>query len=134
MDRLDYYDITPKGMDAYLSAHGHHLSKPMLEWAVSMMRDRNGKTVVIPDKKQLDNILVSHGVTLERNKSYYDPIYVWCMLRADCFGSSLADDLHMARGVKDYLDDPDGYETRAFDEFYIKCVAKGIDIPWEDVI
>ena len=47
MERLDYYDITPKGMEPYLSAHGHHFSKPMLEWAVGMMRDRNGKKVVI---------------------------------------------------------------------------------------
>lgn len=122
-------------MEPYLSAHGHHFSKPMLEWAVGMMRDRNGKAVVIPDKKQLDNLLVSHGVTLERNKSYYDQIYVWCMLRADCFGSSLADDLHMARGVKDFIDDPDNPSgTKAFDHFYIDCVANGIDIPWEDVI
>ena len=36
--------------------------------------------------------------------------------------------------VKDYIDDPDGNPTRAFDEFYVNCIAKGIDIPWGDVI
>lgn len=134
MERLDYYDITPKGMDPYLSAHGHHFSKPMLEWAVGMMRDRNGKKVVVPDKKQLDGILASNNVTLERNEGYYDALYAWCMAKADYFGSSLADDMHMARFVKDYIDDPDGNPTRAFDEFYVNCVAKGVDIPWEDMI
>ena len=134
MERLDYYDLTPKGMDAYHSAHGHHFSKPMLEWAVGMMKDRKGARVALPDKKQFDSVLASHGVTLERNEGFYDGLYVWCMARADYFGSSIVDDLHMARFVGDYVNDPDGNPTRAFDEFYINCVAKGIDIPWEDMI
>lgn len=29
-------------MDDYLSSYGYHFSKAMCEWAVSMMRDRNG--------------------------------------------------------------------------------------------
>ena len=134
MERLDYYDILPKGMDAYLSAHGHHFSKPMLEWAVGMMEDRHGRKVNLPEKKQLDEILKTHGVTLKGNGGYYDALYVWCMARADYFGSSLTDDLHMARFVGDYLNDPDGNPDRAFDEFYANCAGKGVDIPWEDMI
>ena len=134
MDRLDYYDITPKGMDAYMSSHGRHFSKPMLEWAVGMMKDRNGKKLNVPDKKQLEQILSTHGVALKRTEGYYDPLYVWCMARADYFGSSIVDDMHMARFVADYIDDPDGSPSRAFDEFYIKTVSLGIDIPWEDMI
>lgn len=134
MDRLDYYDITPKGMDAYMSSHGRHFSKPMLEWAVSMMRDRKGNRVQAPDKKQLDNVLNSYGVVLQRTEGYYDPLYVWTMAKADYFGSSLTDDMHMAKFVGDYINDPDGNPTRAFDEFMVNCIAKGVDIPWEDVI
>lgn len=134
MNRLDYYDIIPKGMDAYMSSHGRHFSKPMLEWAVGMMKDRKGNRVSIPDKKQLDNVLNSYGVTLERTEGFYDSLFVWCMAKADYFGSSLADDMHMARFVKDYIDDPDGSPSRPFDEFYAKTIALGIDIPWEDMI
>jgi len=134
MERLDYYDIIPKGMDAYLATHGHHFSKPMLEWAVGMMEDRNGKKVNLPERKQLDEILRTHGVVLKGNGGYYDPLYVWCMARADYFGSSITDDLHMARYVGDYLNDPDGNPDRAFDEFYANCMAKGVDVPWEDMI
>lgn len=134
MDRLDYYDITPKGMDAYMASHGRHFSKPMLEWAVGMMRDRNGNRVQIPDKKQFDAVLKSNGVEIKRNEGFYDPLYVWCMAKADYFGSSIVDDLHMSRFVKDYVDDPDGSPTRAFDEFYVKTVAMGVDVPWGDVI
>jgi len=134
MDRLDYYDITPKGMDAYLANHGHHFSKPMLEWAVSMMRDTKGNKMSIPDKKKVDEKLISYGVELKRDKGYYDPVYVWCMAKSDYMGSSIEDEMHLAKFVKDFIDDPDGNPTRAFDEFYINCIAKGVDIPWEDVI
>lgn len=134
MDRLDYYDITPKGMDAYLSAHGHHFSKPMLEWSVSMMRDRKGIKQTAPEKKKVDEKLRSYGIELEQEKGYYDPVYVWCMAKSDYFGSAIEDEMHLARYVMDYIDDPDGNPTRAFDEFYINCIAKGIDIPWGDLI
>lgn len=134
MNRMDYYDILPKGMDAYLSSHGHHFSKPMLEWAVSMMKSREGKRVQLIDKKKLDEQLSAYGITLKRTEGYYDPIYVWCMAMSDYFGSSITDEIRLAHFVKDYIDDPDGNETRAFDEFYINCMAKGIDIPWEDMI
>ena len=134
MDRLDYYDITPKGMDAYLSAHGHHFSKPMLEWAVSMMKNKKGDRQSVPEKKKVDEKLNSFGIELSRDKGYYDSVYVWCMAKSDYYGSSIEDEMHLAKYVKDYIDDPDGNPTRAFDEFYVNCIAKGIDIPWGDVI
>lgn len=134
MDRLDYYDITPKGMDAYLSAHGHHFSKPMLEWAVSMMKNKKGDRQSVPEKKKVDEKLNSYGIELSRDKGYYDSVYVWCMAKSDYYGSSIEDEMHLAKYVKDYIDDPDGNPTRPFDEFYVNCIAKGIDIPWGDVI
>lgn len=134
MERLDYYDIIPKGMDAYLSSHGHHFSKPMLEWAVGMMKSRDGKKIQIPERKKMDEILKAYGIQLKRTEGYYDPIYVWCMAMSDYFGSSITDEIRLANFVRDYIDDPDGNPTRAFDEFYVNCMAKGIDIPWEDMI
>lgn len=134
MDRLDYYDILPKGMDAYLASHGRHFSKPMLEWAVSMMRDRNGNKMQLTDKKKIDEVMRVNGVVINRTDGYYDSTYVWHMARADYFGSSIMDDMHLVLFVKDYIDDIDGNPTRAFDEFYINCCAKGIDIPWADMI
>lgn len=134
MDRLDYYDITPKGMDAYLSSHGRHFSKPMLEWAVSMMKDRKGNPGVVLEKKRFDELMRAYNQTLSRNEGYYDGLYVWAMAKSDYFGSSVIDEQHLAMFVKDYIDDVDGNPTRAFDEFYINCIAKGVDIPWEDMI
>lgn len=134
MNRLDYYDITPMGMDAYLSAHGRHFSKPMLEWALGMMRNKNGQKGELLERKQLDEILKANNVTLQNQDGYYDPLYVWAMGRSDYFNSSIIDDKHLALFVHDYCDDVDGNPTRAFDEFYANCIAKGIDVPWEDMI
>jgi hypothetical protein len=134
MDRLDYYDILPAGMDAYLASHGRHFSRPMLEWAVGMMENRFGKSITLPEKKDFDEKMKAYKQTLKRNEGFYDGLYVWCMATADYLGSSIIDEQHLAMFVKDYIDDVDGNPTRAFDEFYVNCTAKGIDIPWKDMI
>ena len=121
-------------MEAYLAAHGRHFSKPMLEWAVSMMRDRKGNKGVALDKKKFDELMRAYGLSLERSDGYYDGPYVLAMAKSDYMGSSITDEQRLAMFVKDYIDDVDGNKTRAFDEFYINCVAKGVDIPWEDMI
>lgn len=134
MNRLDYYDILPAGMEAYLSSHGRHFSKPMLEWAVGMMEDKRGNKGKAMERKRFDELMQSYSQKLSRNEGYYDGIYVWAMATSDYLGSSIKDEQHLAMFVKDYIDDIDGNPTRAFDEFYINCIAKGIDIPWEDLI
>ena len=134
MDRLDYYDIMPAGMEAYLSNHGRHFSKPMLEWAVSLMKDRKGNTPNVTEKKVFDDLMKAYGQQLKRTEGFYDGPYVWAMATSDYLGSSISDEQHLAKYVSDYIDDVDGNATRAFDEFYINCIAKGIDIPWKDLI
>ena len=131
---MDYYDILPAGMDAYLSSHGHHFSKPMLEWAVSLMDDGSGNKQKPMEKKDFDEKMMAYGLSLDRNDGFYDGPYVWAMAKSDYFGRSIPDEKHLAMFVKDYIDDVDGNETRAFDEFYINCTAKGVDIPWIDII
>lgn len=133
MDRLDYYDIRPAGMDAYLSNYGRHISKPMYLWAVSMMRDRNGKKAKPVEKDELKKMLEEYGAVVENDRAYDVP-YVYMIAKMDYLGSSITDEAHLALFVHDYLDDPDGSETRAFDELYIKTIALGIPIDWEDVI
>lgn len=133
MDRLDYYDIRPAGMDAYMSNYGRHISKPMYYWAVSMMRDRNGSPMKALEKDEVNKMMEANGVSIKNNKAYDLP-YVVMMVKADYYGSSITDDAHLAKFAKDYLDDPDGSSTRAFDELYIKTVALGIPVDWEDVI
>jgi len=133
MERLDYYDIRPAGMDAYMSNYGRHISKPMYDWAVSLMRDRDGKKAKPMSKEDAKKMLEAYGVSIENDKAYDIP-YTLMMAKMDYYGSSISDDIHLALFVKDYLDDRDGSSTRAFDEFYVKTVALGIPIDWEDMI
>jgi len=131
--RLDLYDIRPEGMDAYLSYNGHHFSKRMCEWAVSKMRDRNGKRLEMRSLEQVDKILKTYNVEL-KNDIGYDKVYVMHMCIADYLGSSITDERFIAMFVKDYLDDPDGYSEIAFSRFMADCIATGTTINWADLI
>lgn len=133
MDRLDYYDILPSGMEAYLSHYGWHFSKKMCEWAVSKMRDKNDRPVPMRSKEQVEKILATHGVTL-KNDLGYDKVFVMHMGISDYLGGSIPDEAHLARYVKEVLDDRDGYESIAFSRFFADCNGKGVPINWEDMI
>jgi hypothetical protein len=120
-------------MEEYLEDYGYHFNKKLFEFAVGMMRDRNGQQLVPWDKEKTAEFLKAHGVKLDNNMGH-DAAYVANMARADYLGSSLVDDHHLAFYVKDYLDDIDGAPTRAFDEFYMKTVALGIPIFWDEML
>lgn len=133
MNRLDYYDILPAGMEAYLSTYGHHFSKKMCEWAVSKMRDMNGNRVKMRTKEQVDGILKAHGIDI-KNDYGYDSVFVLHMCISDYMGSSVTDEKHAVMYVRDTLDDVDGYDGIAFDRFVADCNGKGVPIIWEDLI
>lgn len=130
---MDYYDILPAGMKAYLSSYSWHFSKAMAEWAISNMRDRNGNKVSARTKEQVDAILKANNVEVENNYGY-DAVFVFHMGASDYLGSSITDEAHLAKYVKDILDDKDGYEGIAFTRFLADCGAKGVPIIWEDMI
>lgn len=133
MNRLDYYDILPEGMDAYLSHYGWHFSKKMCEWAVSQMRDRDGNKIKPKSKEDVDAHLKNIGINLKNDKGY-DAVYVYHMGMSDYLGSSVPNEQLLAFFVKDYLDDPDGYDGIAFSRFFADCNGKGCPIMWEDMI
>jgi len=132
-ERFDDYDYIPRGMREYMSYNGRHFSKPLYEWAVKMMEGRDGEKMRPLEKSVFDERMRANGVALNNDKGY-DGVYVWSMATADYMGSSITDEMHLAKFVKDYLDDPDGSPTRAFDEFYAKTMALGMPIPWEEVL
>ena len=133
MERLDYYDILPEGLEAYLSNYGWHFSKKMCYWAINNMRDRMGRKLAQKTKEQVDAILKAHGVELENDKGY-DAVFAFHMCISDYLGSSVVDEACNARYVKDVLDDRDGYDGIVFSRFLADCDAKGVPINWEDMI
>lgn len=119
--------------EEYTDQFGCHFNKKLYEWAVSMMRDRNGNRIAPKTKEQVDEFLRTHGVTLENNKGW-DAAYAHAMATADYYGSSITDDTRLALYIKDFLDDRDGTKTKAFDHFVVDCRAKGEPIFWDTLI
>lgn len=133
MNRLDLYEKKPIGMEHYLSSYGWHFSPKMYEWAVGMMRDRNGEKVKTTDKVNLIEQAKSKGITIDESIGY-DALYILAMAKSDFWGSSLKTEEQLLLFVNDYLNDKDGYKEVAFTRFYADCIAKGIPIIWSDML
>ena len=137
MSRLDARGKFPSGMEDYLSFNGWHFNKKMCEWAVSKMYKINvakRKEYISPyTKETVENLLKANNVKLD-NEVGYDAVYVANMAKADFYGSSISDDMHLAKFIKDYLDDPDGYDGIVFTRFYADCIGSGTPIMWEDML
>ena len=132
-ERIDAYEVIPRGMREYMSYYGRHISKPLYEFAVGMMETRDGGKVKAMEKDAVLEKLKANGLTVKNDKAYDVP-YVWAMGMADYLGSSIADEAHLAKFVMDYVDDRDGSKTRAFDELYAKTLALDIPLIWEDLM
>lgn len=135
--RLDSRDTFPSGMEEYLAQNGWHFNKKLCEWAVGKMKRKNQLNKIEKltpfTKENLDTMLKTNNVNIE-NDIGYDALYVLNMAKADYHGSSITEDVKMIKFVKDYLDDPDGYDGIALTRFYADCIGKGEMIPWEDVL
>lgn len=129
---LDIYDDKPEDMIRYLKYYGWHFNHKMCNWAVSKM-ERDGKPIKSLTKQQVDDMLKKENITINNNH-LYDYVYIANMCLADFYGSSIADQNKLVKFIKDYLDDPDGYEEIAFSRFYIDTVKKGIPIDWEEMV
>lgn len=123
-------------MEEYLSFNSWHFNKKMCDWAVSKMykmANGNKTPIAVLTKEQVDAMLQKHNIKLMQNKGY-DYVYVANMCRADYMGSSIEDEIHMTRFIKDYIEDPDAYEGMPFTRFYADCIGSGTLIPWEDLL
>lgn len=136
--RLDTYDKMPPAMKNYLSLYGWHFSKKMCEWTVSKMEVENKTTKqkekLVPIKKEeVEELLKKYGIKLEKDAGY-DCVYVANMAKADYYKSSITDESRLALFLKDYIDDPDGYDGLPFTRFYADCIGKGEPIIWDDML
>jgi hypothetical protein len=138
MDRksLTQYDEYPTAMLDYLRHYGPHFNKKLCEFAVSnMFTEENGKEVQLKPytKQQVDNLLTTYKVKVKNNK-LYDATYVANMCKADYAGSSVPSEEHIAKYIKDTLDDPDGAEGLTFNRWIADMKWIGVPIPWEDFL
>jgi hypothetical protein len=98
-----------------------------------MTKTINGKEVPITPftKKEVDMMLNNYGIRLENN-ALRDYVYVANMCKADFLGSSIEDNLHVARYIKDVIDDDDAYDGIVFNRWLADMARKGEPIDWDD--
>lgn len=56
------------------------------------------------------------------------------MCKADFLGESVPDEKHLAKYVKNVIDDVDGYDGLVFNRWYADMCKKGISIDWADLV
>ena len=130
------YDEIPEGMDRYLNQYGCHFNKKLCMEAVSRMyTEKDGKKERLKPytKEQVDEMLASYDIEIENNRMY-DAVYVANMCANDFLGKSVPDEEHLAKYIKDLLDDPDACQGFVFNRFYADCMFMDNPIEWEDMI
>ena len=125
----------PEDLEAYMSFYGLHFSRKLCDYAVSRMwiKDKTtGRRVRITpmDVQKMKSILSEYDVEIDEAETY-DALYLANMVRADYWGSSIEDDEHMAKFIKDTLCDEDGYEGIVFCRFIGDCNGRGTVIHWD---
>ncbi len=134
--RMGSYDEIPDGMKYYINQYGCHFNKKLCAWAAEHMYKKvNGRKEYIKPytKEQVDNILNAYGIKLERDK-LYDKVYVANMCLADFLGSSVPTEEHLAKYIKNVLDDPDAKEGLIFNRYYSDTVYMDEPIDWEEMV
>lgn len=137
---LDTFELEfmPMEMKAYLRNYGFSFSKKACEFAVGLMRKENPATKkeekVEPwTKEQVEEMLKKYNVTLENNVGY-NHVYVANMLKNDMFKSSIADEQHLAMGVKDIIDDIDASPRLVFKKWITHMDDAGMPIEWSELM
>lgn len=128
----------PKAMRMYFKNYGFHFSKKACEEAVKHLKRKNpatGKDEAIEPKRkeEIEQILVKHNVKLENN-DLYDFVWVYNMLMSDNWKSAIEDEAHLAKGVKDMIDDVDHRDGFIFNRWVADRMYDGNPIEWEDLM
>ena len=130
---VDVYDNIPEEMRTYLQNYGFNFSEKMCDWAISMMKTKEGKITPIT-KDQVTAMLKKYNITLEKDNGY-NCVYVANMAKADYFGKSIPNEQYLAAFIRDYIDDPDYPTTeKAFRHFFADMMGMGKVINWKDML
>lgn len=118
--------------------YGWHFSKKLCEWAVSHMTFKTDRSsapqhISMLSKEDLDTLFRRFGVD-PTGFTAYDAVYVYHMAKSDFGRGSLSDEQRLVMFVKEYLEDPDGYDEVAMTRFYADCIGRGEMPDWEECL
>lgn len=118
--------------ELYIEKYGEHFNEALCEFAVSKMSKYNESIRPI-EKDIVDTLLEAYNITLNHN-TLWDYVYVANMGKADFYGSSITDELHLANYIKDVIDDDDSYDGMLFSRWCSDMCKKNVNIDWESFI
>lgn len=135
---LQDYDMISPDMRKYLRNNGRHFSRKACDFAISQMRKRNNATGRIErvepvEKSRVDEVLKNNNIMLE-NAIGYDYVYLYNMCCADFMGSSIEDEAHVAKYVKDCINDDDACECMIFNRWLADMDSRGVAIDWIELL
>lgn len=118
------YDIKPEGFINYLRYYGQHFNKKLCEFACSQLSNNDY------NKEKVDKLLKSNNLTI-KNAKLEDAVYIanWC--KSTFYGSSIADEKHLALFIKDIFEKE---SELIFNRWYADIAKQGIPIEWENMI
>lgn len=136
---LDTYELElPLEMRSYLRAYGYNFNKKACEYAVKRMRRINPATgkkepVEYLTKDAVEEMLKKHSIKLDHNEGH-NFVYAANMIKADYWKSSIEDEAHMVKMIKDIIDDPDMPGGNLFRKWLVDCDAKGVGVDWSEIL
>lgn len=134
---MSMYDVLPEDMYDYLAHYGMHFNKKLCDFATSLMtaKGKNGeeKEFTPWPKERIDELLKRYDVKLENN-TMHDYVYVANMGASDYLESSVPDEMHLAKYIKDVIDDVDAPDGIPMLCWYHKMRAAGEPIDWEEML
>lgn len=134
---LDLLDLTPEAYREYKKRNGRHFTKELCEWAVSRMtrKDEKGNEYRIKpmEREEVERILGDYDIRLRHNQGF-DHVFAANMCKADYLGDSVPDMEHLARYVRNVIDDPDGYDGIVFCRWFADMCEKKVEVPWEEFV
>ncbi|UKK52142.1 hypothetical protein L6472_06060 [Prevotella sp. E13-17] len=129
----DELDLVPEGYREYKRKHGRHFSEGLADFAVGRMKGEDGNEITPMTKEDVDKLLLEFGVEVKHAKEH-DTVFVANMGLADYLGESVPDLEHLAKYIKNVIDDPDGYEGIAFARWLMDVCVMRVEVPWDEVM
>lgn len=68
-----------------------------------------------------------------KNKVMYDYVFAATMCKADYLGNSITDEEHLAKYVKDTVDDVDASDETTFRRWVATMIGNGSPIDWYEI-
>ena len=127
------YETIPEDLAIYMSHNGPHFNKEACKFATDQMFIDEDEEFKPFTKEEVNGLLESYKVKVKNNK-LYDAVYVANMCKADYLGNSVPTEEHVAKYIKDTLDDPDGMEGLTFNRWIADMKWLGIPIPWDEFL